>query len=113
MTITIVRKQASEKQVSIVNTLEKQVTALGIKDATKSAWHASGVIGRVANPDRANIGALDALNARPFYARSSREAEWQVYILKALRDAREAGTDAAKDAFIKAIADMFERRVQQ
>lgn len=112
MTTITVRKQASEKQVALIGNLEKEITALGIKDATKSAWHASGAIGRAANPSQAVIGALDALNARPFYARSSREAEWQAYILKALRDVRENNTEAGRDVFIKAVAEMFERRAQ-
>lgn len=107
---TVVRKEATPKQLAIVSQLTTQVAALGIKDPTKSAWHASGVIGRLASPDRADIGALDALNARPFYARSAREAEWQRIILSALAEARKADSEDGYRAFAKAMAEQFERR---
>jgi hypothetical protein len=109
---TIVRKEATPKQLAIVSQLTPQVQALGIKEPTKSAWHASGVIGRISSPDRADIGALDALNARPFYARSAREAEWQRLILTALSEARKADNEAGYKAFATAMAEQFERRAR-
>jgi hypothetical protein len=113
MTVTVARKEASDRQKDLVAKLNPVLTAIGVKDPVKSAWHASGAIGRAANPDGKMIAMLDLLNARPFYARSSREAEWQVFVLKQLKSLRETGTEAAKDAFIKAIADQFEKRTQQ
>jgi hypothetical protein len=77
-------KTVSPKQQELITLNASVIEALGISDADKDAWRASGVLGRVLNPKAEVLGALKELGARPFYARSSREAEMQLTVLRAL-----------------------------
>lgn len=102
-------RTVSDKQVELITKHAALISALGITvdEAKKDTWRASGVLGRVLSPSEKNLGALKILNARPFYLRSSREAEMQLEVLKALQSLDVAGV---KHDAIEALRKYFAKR---
>jgi hypothetical protein len=102
-------KTVSAKQIDLINKQAAVLSAFGIDvtEATKDTWRASGVLGRILNPKDEVIGALKVLNARPFYLRSSREAEMQLTVLQAI-NAYEKDQNSA--ALIEALSKYFKKR---
>jgi hypothetical protein len=102
-------KTVSAKQIDLITKHAAVVTGMGIEvtEATKDTWRASGVLGRILDPKQEVIGALKELNARPFYARSSREAEMQLTVLRALT-AYERNLDS--ESLIQSLAQYFRKR---
>lgn len=101
-------KAVSQKQIDNIMKFASVLPILNIttEDAVKDTWRASGVLGRLLDPRAEVIGALKELNARPFYARSSREAEMQLEVLRSLRSMEKdginhPGIDALKKYFVK------------
>lgn len=81
-------KSVSQKQIDLITKHAAALSALGItlEDAQKDTWRASGSLGRVLDPSSQVLTALRELGARPFFAKSSREAEMQLTVLRALSD---------------------------
>jgi hypothetical protein len=102
-------KTVSAKQVDLITKNAAVLSGMNIEvsEATKDTWRASGVLGRILDPKPEVIGALKELNARPFYARSSREAEMQLTVLRALT-AYDKNMDS--DALISSLAQYFKKR---
>jgi hypothetical protein len=102
-------KTVSTKQSDLITKNSAVLSAFGIstEEATKDTWRASGVLGRILDPKSEVLGALKELNARPFYARSSREAEMQLTVLRAI-NAFEKDQDSS--TLVESLAKYFKKR---
>jgi hypothetical protein len=102
-------KVSSPKQVALATVYTGVAAQLGLKtdNIAASTWVASGIIGRCKNPGKDQIAVLDVLKARPYYGRSSREAEWQAQCLKLLSEFRK---NKNGEELAKGVAELFERR---
>lgn len=102
-------KSVSEKQIDLIVKHASLISALGITvdEAKKDTWRASGVLGRILSPSERVLGALKVLNARPFYLRSSREAEMQMTVLESLQKLDAAGV---KHDAIESLRKYFAKR---
>lgn len=92
----------TQKQLDLIAKVAPQLTALGItqEEALTDSWRFQ-VIGRVLEPKEATLGAIKALNGRPMYKRSNREAEMQLNALMALQALMAGDSQKATDILKK------------
>lgn len=100
-------KELSVKQKELAVKLAAQLTAIGLSvdEVTRDTWRFQAV-NRVMEPKKETLGAIKALKGRAIFARSKREAEWQLEVLTAITAFEKDGIshpalDALKKQFVQ------------